>query len=272
MVDEALLMEAAWRLRNAQEVVVFTGAGASAESGVPTFRDDEGFWREFPPEEFASWRGLWRTAVRRPHQLAEFAHAVIAPIARASPNPGHRAVANLEKHVGVTVVTQNIDGLHQEAGTTLVREIHGSLLEVVTGRGRFLNLLSRNDLRRIATALERARGGWYPLTRTLFAVRPILGAGPRGLHRPNLVLFGDALAEPAWTLAQEDCRRCDVMIQVGCSGAVWPAALLPLEAQAHGAFLITIDPHPGEGDVWLQGTAARLLPLLLEKAFGESQR
>ncbi|MBW3599442.1 MAG: iron dicitrate transport regulator FecR [Planctomycetes bacterium] len=272
MLDESLLTEAAWRLRSAREVVVFSGAGASAESGIPTFRDDAGFWREFPPEQFASWRGLWRTATTQPRRLAEFVHAVVAPIAHAAPNAGHLAAAAMERHVGVRVVTQNIDGLHQEAGSTLVRELHGSLFEIVTREGRFLRLLSRRDLRRMAEKLDRARRGWLPLTRTLAAVRPLLGAGPRGLHRPNLVLFGDAMAEPAWTLAQEECRGCDVLIQVGCSRAVWPAALLPQEAQSHGACVIAIDPHEGDAHICLKGTAATVLPELVERAFRDATK
>ena len=115
-------------LRRAGKVVVFTGAGASAESGVPTFRDDAGFWQEFAPEEFAHWKGLLATALVRPRRLAEFVYAVLGPIAAAEPNAGHRAIASLEKHANVTVVTQNIDGLHQEAGSRRVLEVHGSLL------------------------------------------------------------------------------------------------------------------------------------------------
>jgi len=118
---DSLSVTASW-LRSAHEVVVFTGAGVSAESGIPTFRDDGGFWRHFPVEEFASWRGLVRTAIRRPRRLAEFIHAVLHPIAAAKPNAAHRAIAAMEKHVGVTVVTQNIDNLHQEAGSTVVHE------------------------------------------------------------------------------------------------------------------------------------------------------
>lgn len=270
VVDDPHLEEAAQILRGAREVVIFSGAGASAESGIPTFRDDEGFWRNFPPEQFASWKGLVQTAVRQPRRLAEFVHAVVQPIADATPNAAHLAAAELERHVGVTVVTQNIDGLHQAAGSTLVREIHGSLFEIVSGRGRFLHLLSRRDLQQVSKSLQRARRSWFPLARTLFAVRPLFGLGKRGLYRPNLVLFGDALAEPAWSCAQEACRQCNVLIQVGCSGAVWPAALLPHEAQAHGAVVITIDPHEAMGDIWLQGTAGDLLPKLAKRAFGDS--
>src|SRR5262249_44213642 len=125
-------------LRRAERVVIFTGAGVSAESGIPTFRDAGGLWQKFPPEQFASWAGLLRTALLDPARLAEFLAAVLEPVAVAKPNPGHHAIAALEKHVLTTVVTQNVDGLHQEAGSTRVREIHGTFFEIVTWQGRFL--------------------------------------------------------------------------------------------------------------------------------------
>jgi NAD-dependent deacetylase len=263
----SLALAADW-LRSAREVVVFTGAGISAESGIPTFRDDEGFWRQFPVEEFATWKGLVQTAVRRPRRLADFLNALLHPIAAAKPNAGHMAIAGMEKHVGVTVVTQNIDNLHQEAGSTIVHEVHGSLFEVVTRKGRFLRLLSHRDMLRIAQALDRARRGWLVLPRVLLAIRRLAGLGLRGLHYPRVVLFGDAMAEPAWTRALEAARCCDCMIQVGTSGTVLPAALLPVEAKASGAQVITIDPNDGEGDIWLRGTAATVLPVLIQSAFG----
>ncbi len=224
--DSASLSLAASWLRSAREVVVFTGAGVSAESGIPTFRDDEGFWQHFPVKDFATWRGLVRTAIRRPQRLAAFIHAVLHPIAVAKPNAAHRAIAEMEMHVGVTVVTQNIDKLHQEAGSTIVHEVHGSLFEVITRRGCFVGLLSRRELLHMAEALDRAQRGWLVLPRVLLAIRPMAGLGLRGLHLPRIVLFGDAMAEPAWSKALEVARRCDCMIQVGTSGMVLPAAML----------------------------------------------
>lgn len=268
MDHEQQISAAAELLRGSEKVVVFTGAGASAESGIPTFRDDDGFWREFPVDEFATWQGLVRTAILRPRRVAEFAYAVLHPIASAKPNAGHVAIADLERHVPVVVVTQNIDGLHGKAGNTIVHEIHGSLFEVVTLRGRFVMLLSRRRLLRMSAALDEARRGWLCLPRTLLAIRPWLGLGLRGLHRPKLVLFGDAMAEPAWSQSLDAVRNCDCLIQVGCSGVVWPAAQLPQTARAAGARVISIDPQRTAGDVWLRGTAAEILPALVQRAFG----
>ncbi len=120
----------------------------------------------------------------------------------------------------------------------------------------------------MADRLDGARRGWLVLPRVLLAIRPLAGIGFRGLHLPRLVLFGDAMAEPAWSKALEAVRRCDCMIQVGTSGTVMPAAMLPMETKAAGAKVITIDPAGGEGDVWLQGTAAIVLPELVRAAFG----
>jgi NAD-dependent deacetylase len=265
--DEPSLSRAASYLRSAREVVVFTGAGVSAESSIPTFRDDDGFWQHFPVDDFATWKGLVCTAAYRPRRVAEFIHAVIRPIAEAKPNAAHQAIADMERHVGVTIVTQNIDNLHQEAGSTIVHEVHGSLFEV-TRRGRFHQLLSRRQLIRMADRLDRARRRWFVLPRTLLAVRPMAGLGLRGLHLPRIVLFGDAMAEPAWSNSLAAAQACDCMIQVGTSGNVWPAAMLPQEAKSGGATVIIIDPNCGGGDVWLRGTAATVLPQLVEAAFG----
>src|SRR6266851_3488875 len=109
------LITAVLALRKARRVVVYTGAGVSAESGIPTFRDADGFWQRFPPEQFATWTGLLRTAVSKPRQLAEFVLNVFEPVASAKPNAGHRSITALGQRVPTTVVTQNIDGLHQDA-------------------------------------------------------------------------------------------------------------------------------------------------------------
>ncbi len=168
----------------------------------------------------------------------------------------------------VTVVTQNVDRLHPEAGNTTVHEVHGSLFEVVRRDGRFLRFLTRGQMLQIAEALDRARRGRLVLLHVLLAIRSLASLGPRGFHVPRIVLFGDAMAEPDWPLALKAVCRCDCLIQVGTSATVMPAAMLPAEAKASGARLITIDPHGGEGDVWLQGTAATALPELIQAAFG----
>jgi NAD-dependent deacetylase len=195
-VNTQLELAADW-IRSSREVLVFTGAGISAESGIPTFRDDSGLWQEFPPERFATWRGLVEAALKRPRQFAEFLLAVLEPIAAAQPNAAHRAIAEAERNCGIKVVTQNVDRLHQDAGSTCVYEIHGSFFEIVTRRRRFHRLISRRELQAITKKIERARRGPLILLRTAWSVRGLAGLGLRGVHYPRIVLFGDMLAEPA---------------------------------------------------------------------------
>lgn len=268
-VSASDLARAAACLRAARRLAVFTGAGVSAESGIDTFRDAGGLWQAFPPEQFARWGGLVRTALVQPRRLAGFVLRVLQPIAVARPNAAHRAIAQAEHFVEIAVVTQNVDGLHQDAGSTIVREIHGSLFKVVTLRRRFVRLLARRDLARLTERLERATRSWVALPRLLLALRPLAGLGWRGIVRPSAVLFGEGLVQPDWNQALDDARRCDVMLVIGTSGVVLPAALLPVEAHASGARVIVIDPdEPATADVWLAGTACDVVPRLFALAFG----
>lgn len=190
------LKQAAEQIRTARRLVVFTGAGVSAESGIPTFRDDDGFWQRFPPEQFARWDGLLQTAAVRPAQLAEFLQAVLEPIATAKPNAAHQAIAELEQRTATTVITQNVDSLHQAAGSSRVREVHGSFFQVVSLYGRAIRKLSRADLAAVTERLGRARSGLFKRTRLLWSLRPMFGLSWRGFQRPGVVLFGGAMAEP----------------------------------------------------------------------------
>lgn len=255
-------------LRRARRVVVFTGAGMSAESGIPTFRDDDGFWKRFPPEQFASWKGLAQTTITNPRAVAEFVLNVIEPIAHAVPNAGHQAVAELQQIVPTTVVTQNVDGLHQSAGSTTVWEIHGSLMDVVDSATRqIVRRFDRADLSQVAKTLRSFVEREISTLRFLWNLRKQYPLDWLGPHRPNLILFGDAMAEPAWSTASQIVRECDVLLSVGTSGMVFPAAMLPAEAAAAGATVLTVDPHPCEG-CWLQGKAGDVLPKLVGDAFG----
>lgn len=266
--DAANLSSAVGCLRAAKNVVVFTGAGISAESGIPTFRDSDGLWQRFSPERFATWDGLLKTAVADPRLFADFLIAVLEPIAVAAPNAAHLAVAELERHIPVTVVTQNVDGLHQAAGSTTVHEVHGSIFEIVTLGGRFVRLLSRAEVREIVQKLREAKEAALALPKALRAIHSMLGPGGVSIHRPKIVLFGEAMAEPAWTLAQEAAEQCDCMLTVGTSATVMPAAMLPGIARSVGARVIDVSIEPGEADFPVTGPAASVLPALVRLAFG----
>jgi NAD-dependent deacetylase len=268
-MDTTKLQEAASILGRARKVCVFTGAGVSAESGIPTFRDDSGLWLEFPPERFAHWKGLIKEAWQRPELVARFLLGVCEPIARAVPNAAHHAIAQLSNHITTTVVTQNIDQLHQDAGSLRVREVHGSLFKLVNRQGQFVRRLQRADLQRMVAMLHEQLQTKVTLFKLLAAFRTFFGIGLKGLVRPNIVLFNDAMAEPDWSQACEDAQWCEVMLVVGTSGQVLPAAMLPHTVLSRGRPVIEINPAAQEfPGLWLSGKAAEVMPRLVEAAFG----
>ncbi|MCP4499772.1 MAG: iron dicitrate transport regulator FecR [Deltaproteobacteria bacterium] len=265
--------EVASLLHKAERVVVFSGAGVSKESGIDTFRDEGGLWEKFPPERFATASGLSKTALKEPKALAGFLREVLLPLALAAPNEAHNAIAELEKHCRVDVVTQNVDHLHQEAGSTRVHEIHGSLFQVVNGAGRVLRALKREDLVQMADALKRLeKSRLFTLLRMIKTIRPLLGISGKGasanaiVHRPSIVLFGEDMREPDWDRAQKAAARAELMIMVGTSQSVWPAASLPDHTWEGGGKVIGVGPEEGEADHWLLGRAAAVLPKLVREA------
>jgi len=215
-----------------------------------------------------------KTAAVDPRRFTAFIRAVIGPIARARPNSAHLAIAAAEKHCRLKVVTQNIDGLHQDAGSTLVHEIHGTILEVVTQPGGHTTSLKRETLLEIDSVLENLSQSGLGLAQVMKALQKLFGVGLDGARRPNLILFGDQLAEPAWSLAQEAARSSDCLVQIGCSRVVWPASTLPELARSAGAKTIAIDPSESDGDIWLKGKAAAITPdlfnMAFERGFGDS--
>lgn len=261
------LAAAAHALRTAQRVVVFTGSGVSVESGIATFRGRGGLWERHALGRYDTVPALLRTAVTQPAELSQFLCEVLEPMGRARPNAAHRAVAQLERARHVTVVTQNVDGLHQDAGSHGVRQLHGSMLEVADSRGRVIRRLSRGDLLRVSEGLKRAQGRSLTLLRVLRALRPLLGVGQRGPYRPHVVLFGEPLCQPDWDDARRGAEQCDAMLIVGTSGMVLPAAELPMRARMRGATTILVDPGAGvPADIHLRGAAGAIMPALVGRA------
>jgi NAD-dependent deacetylase len=245
--DQVAFEELQARVRAAQRIVVLTGAGMSAESGIPTFRDAmSGLWSRFDPAELASEEGFRADPARVWAWYAERREGVRA----AEPNAGHRALGDFARcRPGVlTVVTQNVDDLHQRAGNTDTIHLHGDIL-----RDQWLEPCPR-------------RGG--PPCDTDWA-RP--GAPPMcsdcgNLVRPGVVWFGENLPLHALNDAERAAEMADLMLVVGTSGAVWPAAGLAARARRAGAWVAIVNPEPTEIDLdahqLLRGTAAQLLPLL----------
>jgi NAD-dependent deacetylase len=241
--DDARLVRE--RIEAAAKVCVLTGAGMSAESGIPTFRDAQtGLWSRFDPMQLASEDGFRAD----PQLVWEWYAERRAGVRAALPNAGHLALAGYARaHPGrLTVVTQNVDDLHQRAGVADAIRLHGDILE-----DRWLDRCPHH-------APDDTRGA--------IEGRPPRCAQCSNLVRPGVVWFGEMLPAGALEAAEQAARGCDVMVVVGTSGAVWPAAGLAGIARRAGANVVIVNPMrseiDGEAHVVLQGTAAQLLPAL----------
>ncbi|MGH2723882.1 MAG: SIR2 family NAD-dependent protein deacylase [Actinomycetota bacterium] len=247
-------------------VVAFTGAGVSAESGIPTFRDPGGLWDTFDPDEFGTWEGLSRVAMSRPDALVAFLQELRRVIGGARPGAAHRALARLEEAGLVEgVITQNVDGLHQDAGSRRVVEVHGSFRRTVCLVCGHREGISRDDfLANVDRSVMGLRAAFVPSLASLLP-RCSLCGGPA---RPDFVAFGERLHgfEAAERLAEE----CRVMLVVGTSGEVWPAAALPERARSAGAVVVEIGPGPTfiRADIRVNGPAGTVLPVLADAVLG----
>lgn len=233
----------AW-VRQAQRIAVLTGAGVSAESGVPTFRDAQtGYWAQFNPHDMATEAGFRAN----PERVWDWYQHRRGMLAGVEPNAAHRALAAFgARHPGrLTLITQNVDGLHQRAGSTGVLCLHGDLMA-----DRWL------DKPRSCCDLACAVPG-----------RPPRCPGCGNLVRPGVVWFGEELPRQTLAAAQQAAEQCDLMLVVGTAGAVYPAAGLAHVARGAGAQVVVINPAPSELDgmarAILRGAAGALLPELL---------
>lgn len=233
----------------AQHVAVLTGAGVSAESGVPTFRDTQkGYWEQFDVQEMASEAGF-RAHPQRVWQWYSERRALMAQVA---PNAGHAALATYaHKHPGkLTLITQNVDGLHERAGSTNVIALHGELMG-----NRWLEAPCPCCDAEAAVAEAQL---------------PPECKNCGNLLRPAVVWFGEHLPAQALADAEAAANLCDVMLVVGTTGAVYPAAGLAFQAHARGAKVVVVNPEATEldriADLCLVGTSAQLLPALLGSA------
>jgi NAD-dependent deacetylase len=248
VAPEAVLARARRWLAEGGPVAVLTGAGMSAESGIPTFRDAlTGLWAKFDPQELASVEGFRADPKRVWGWYAERVEGVRS----TAPNAGHLALAAwAQAHPGrMCVVTQNVDDLHQRAGQPDVVRLHGDIQQRLWLDEGACTLRPRCDP---ATAVPG---------------QPPMCARCGNLVRPGVVWFGEALPTAAMERAQQVAQACSLMLVVGTSGAVWPAAGLAGLARRAGAKVVIVNPEASEIDaeahLVLRGTAARTLPALL---------
>ncbi len=240
MQSESGMREVRARLATARAVTVLTGAGISADSGVPTFRGADGLWRNFRAEDLATPEAF----ARDPRLVWEWYNWRRELIATKKPNPAHYAVADLERRLErCWLITQNVDGLHRTAGSQKLSEIHGNIWKVRCTR------CSRVDENREVP----------------IAILPSCAACG-GLLRPHIVWFGESLASEDLDRSYEALGRCEVLLIIGTSGIVYPAASFAPVAKAAGAFVVEINldptPHTELVDVSLQGRAKDVVPEL----------
>lgn len=231
------------KLTSAESVVALTGAGISAESGVPTFRGAEGLWKKFKPEELASFDAF----MRNPDLVWEWYRYRRKLVSKTQPNPGHYALAEMEKlFPRFAIVTQNVDNLHRRAGSRNIFELHGNI--------------ERN----------------YCVSCGKYATDDAVLAGdhiPRcvscgGIIRPDVVWFGEALPVDAWNDSVDAAGRADIFFSVGTSAIVYPAASLPSAAKKAGAYVVEINIEPTDlshkADEVILAPSSRALPKILE--------
>lgn len=240
---------AAELLQNANYTVALTGAGISTPSGIPDFRSStNGLWHKYNPMQVAS-LSAFRT---RPEKFFDWFQPLAQLIVDAEPNPAHLALTRLQD-LGIlkTIITQNIDGLHHRAGSRSIYEIHGTL----------------NSLTCVQCYHQ------YPSSEF---IQPYLEAGviPRctrcgGLLKPDVILFEEQLPREVWRKAEEEIRKCDLMIVVGSSLEVNPVAQLPYKVVAQGGKLVIVNKQHtymnSRADVVFSKDAAEVLPMIIEK-------
>jgi NAD-dependent deacetylase len=236
------------RLQQAQYVAVLTGAGVSAESGVATFRDPDGLWSRFKPQELASMDSF----LSNPNLVWQWYQARREVLERVQPNAGHVALAEIQTFVEqrggrFTLATQNVDRLHHRAGSRNVLELHGNIVE--------------NYCHRCHTPHE------YSYTDNPTQQEPPRCTLCGGMIRPAVVWFGEMLPTEVFAAAQQAAETADVYFSIGTSAEVYPAAGLPLEAKRKGAFVVEINPNPTSitafADVSIEAPSGEALPAIM---------
>ena len=229
----------AQKLKDSRKIVFVTGAGISQESGIPTFRGKDGYWRKYDPMKLASIDAFYDD----PKLVWEWYEDRRKNILDVKPNEGHFAISQMEEFKDVVVLTQNIDGLHQRSGSTNVLELHGSIIRIKCTVCDFTDNITEN----------------------FESLPPKCKCG--GMLRPDVVWFGEPLPQNIWQSAIKEASVCDVMVIVGTSLVVSPANTLPVYAKQNGAILIEVNPEKtvmsNDMALSIQATSVGVLPKML---------
>ena len=227
------------QIKKFKKIAFVTGAGISQESGIPTFRGKDGFWKNNDPMKLATIDAFYDN----PKLVWEWYNERRENIFQAQPNLGHKAIAELEKYVEVVILTQNIDGLHQKSGSTKVLELHGSIVRIKCS---------------VCDYQEE-------ILAEISGLPPFCKCG--NILRPDVVWFGEPLPQDVWQNAIKFASKCDLMIIVGTSLVVSPANTLPIYAKQNNATLIEINKEntemSEEMDVIIRKSSTEALPKLV---------
>lgn len=257
MISEELIE----KLQSSQHVTVLTGAGVSAESGIPTFRDAlTGLWANYDPERLASASGF----LKDPALVWGWYEWRRKKVLNSLPNAAHTTLALLEKHVPkLTIITQNVDDLHERAGSTDIIHLHGSLHKPRCFNCNELYLIQDFGFEGALSQLVETR------------IEPPLCHSCGGSVRPGVVWFGEQLPEIAWENAVVASQACDLFLLIGTSGLVWPASNLPYKVKQKNIPVVQINSDRTDFDSSatynLLGRAGEILPQLYAAAFRDAE-
>ena len=235
------------KLRTSNNVIVVTGSGISAESGIPTFRGADGLWKKYQAEELAT-PGAFNADPKLVWEWYDWRRQLIG---KARPNPGHEIIAAMENYYSnFLLITQNVDGLHRKAGSSNTVEIHGNIWRVRCTEEGTITYLEENPISNIPPKCECG-----------------------GLLRPDVVWFGESLPIEGLVKAEKAIRECEILLVIGTSGYVYPVASFPMAAKAAGAVVIEINiektPISQIADFTLLGKAGDVLPGLWDRVVGK---
>lgn len=232
-------------IKKSRRVTAFTGAGISVESGIPPFRGENGLWNKYDPKSFDI--NYFYNHTKESWKIIRDIFYDLFGVVK--PNAAHYSLAELEANSLVqTVITQNVDHLHQDAGSKIVHEFHGSLKHLVCLDCRTKYSISDIDL----------------------SILPPLCSSCSGVLKPDVIFFGEAIPEPARTLSFNEAMNSDCFILIGTTGTVMPANMIPVQAKENGAKIIEINPYPSEytgsiTDIFLQANATAAMEALMDE-------
>jgi len=244
-MDSELIRRAAKDILNSKKTIAFTGAGISVESGIPDFRGAQGLWQKYDPEEYAHINTFYSDPDRVWLMLKDMFSIIMA----AKPNPAHIGLAELERMGYLSsVITQNVDGLHQAAGSRRVIEFHGS--------HRTLSCL------KCSTTIDG--------TSLKLEDLPPRCSRCSSLLKPDVVFFGEPIPWEAQVSSLKESQSCSVVLSIGTSGVVYPAASIPITAKERGATVIEINTEPTPltyqiSDYLISGCAGEIIPAIVEE-------